>query len=84
MKTYGIIRNLDALGRISVPREICRTMDIQPGDPIEITPCGDAISLKPLKIQCVVCGDTNEEKHIIHKGIHFCPVCLAGIMRENK
>jgi len=84
MKTYGIIRNLDALGRISVPREICRTMDIQLGDPIEITPCGDTISLKPLKIQCVVCGDTDEARHIVHKGVHLCPVCLSEIIRMGK
>lgn len=36
MKAVGIIRNLDTLGRIVIPMELRRTMNIATGDPIEI------------------------------------------------
>ena len=36
MKTTGIIRRLDDLGRIVIPQEIRRTMGISEGSPLEI------------------------------------------------
>ena len=36
MKTTGIVRRIDDLGRIIIPRDIRRTMHIHEGDPIEI------------------------------------------------
>lgn len=36
MKPTGIIRRIDELGRIVIPKDLRRTMDIQEGDPLEI------------------------------------------------
>ncbi len=36
MKATGIVRNLDTLHRIVIPIELCRTLGLNPGDPIEI------------------------------------------------
>ena len=36
MKSTGIVRNIDELGRIVVPKEIRRKMDIASSDPVEI------------------------------------------------
>ena len=36
MKTTGIIRRVDDLGRVVIPREIRRSLDIKEGDPLEI------------------------------------------------
>lgn len=47
MKATGIIRRVDDLGRIVIPREIRRTLDIREGDPMEIfTGDGGAIVLR--------------------------------------
>lgn len=36
MKATGIIRRIDDLGRVVIPKEICRTLKIREGDPMEI------------------------------------------------
>lgn len=36
MKATGIVRRIDDLGRIVIPKEIRRTMHIREGDPLEI------------------------------------------------
>ena len=36
MKSTGIIRRIDDLGRVVIPKEILRTMRIREGDPLEI------------------------------------------------
>ena len=46
MKATGIIRKVDELGRIVVPKELRKTMDIKEGDPMEIFTDGDSIILK--------------------------------------
>ena len=48
MKSTGIIRRIDDLGRIVIPKEICRTMSINDGDPFEIyTDSNGSIILRP-------------------------------------
>ena len=55
MKTTGIIRRIDDLGRVVIPKEIRRMMRIKEGDPLEIftTPNGEIIlkSAEPNKMQ---------------------------------
>lgn len=46
MKTTGIIRKIDELGRIVIPKEMRSVYDIKEGDPMEIFVDGDAIALK--------------------------------------
>lgn len=47
MKATGIVRRIDDLGRVVVPKEIRRTLRIREGDPLEIyTDCEGEIILK--------------------------------------
>lgn len=46
MKATGIIRRIDDLGRVVIPREIRKTMHIEDGDPLEIFVDGKMICLK--------------------------------------
>lgn len=46
MKTTGIIRRIDDLGRVVIPKEIRRNMHIQEGDPLEISTASDGIVLR--------------------------------------
>ena len=46
MKATGIVRRIDELGRIVIPKEIRRVLRIREGDPIEIFTDGDAVVLK--------------------------------------
>lgn len=84
MKTTGMIRNVDNLGRIVVPREIRISNGIENGDPVEIFVSEDGIVLGPLKLRCVVCGNRDEERHIVHCGVHLCSVCYKAFERAEK
>ena len=46
MKSIGIVRRIDDLGRVVIPKEIRRTLRIREGDPLEIYVQGDTILLK--------------------------------------
>lgn len=50
MKSIGIIRNLDELGRIVIPIEIRKSLNIHQKDPIEISTENDFIVLRKKKI----------------------------------
>lgn len=43
----GIIRRIDELGRVVIPKEIRRKLNIVEGDPLEISVDADAVSLTP-------------------------------------
>ena len=46
MKATGIVRRIDDLGRVVIPKEIRRTMRIREGDPLEIFTNGDGVVFK--------------------------------------
>ena len=46
MKATGIVRRIDDLGRITIPRELRRTHGIQEGDPMEIYTVSDGIMIQ--------------------------------------
>lgn len=46
MKATGIVRRLDDLGRIVIPKEVRRSMRVREGDPLEIYTNGEYICLK--------------------------------------
>ena len=64
MKATGIIRRIDELGRVVIPKEIRRTIRIREGDPLEIFVEGGAVIFKKyqtmgnLETQCNVLCDT--------------------------
>lgn len=43
MKTTGIVRKIDELGRLVIPKELCRNLGIRPGDPVEFLADGKNI-----------------------------------------
>lgn len=46
MKAIGIVRRIDDLGRVVVPKEIRRTLGIEEGDPLEIFVNGGQVILQ--------------------------------------
>jgi transcriptional pleiotropic regulator of transition state genes len=60
MKATGIVRKVDELGRVVIPVDIRRTMDIEIKDGIEIFVDNDRIILMKYKpsYECVFCGST--------------------------
>ena len=56
MKSTGIVRNLDTLGRVVLPIELRRSLDIGDRDPIEIFVEGRNIVLRKFEPTCIFCG----------------------------
>ena len=74
MKSTGIVRKVDELGRIVLPIELRRTMNIEVKDALEIYVDGDQIVLKKYEPSCIFCGNA---KDIIHyKGKNVCRACV--------
>ena len=81
MKSTGIVRNIDELGRIVVPKEIRNKMDIASSDPVEIYVDGDKIILTKYHPSCSFCGSENGV--IEFKGKKICSACLEEIKNAN-
>lgn len=77
MKSTGVVRRLDELGRIVIPIELRRTLDLADRDCLEIFTEGEQIILKKYQPACIFCG---EAKDIInYKGKNVCKCCLEDI-----
>jgi transcriptional pleiotropic regulator of transition state genes len=75
MKSTGIVRKVDELGRIVLPIELRRTLDIEVKDALEIYVDGAQIILKKYEPACIFCG--NAKDIVNYKGKNICHECLA-------
>ena len=80
MKATGIVRSIDELGRIVVPKEMRTKMDILCGDAVEIFVEDDKIVLKKYAPSCLFCQ--NEEGLSVFKGKKVCQKCLEELKSE--
>lgn len=77
MKSTGIVRSTDYLGRIVIPKELRNVLDISEKDCLEIFTEGEQIILKKYQPVCIFCG---EAKVVInYKGKNVCKCCLEDI-----
>lgn len=85
MKSTGIIRGLDNMGRVVIPKEIRKFLDMTEGkDAIEIYMQDDCIVLKKHKPSCIFCSA--EEGCIEFEGQQVCKNCIEKmrlIKEEN-
>lgn len=77
MKSLGIVRKVDELGRIVLPIELRRKFDIDVRDSLEIYTEDDKIILKKYEPSCVFCG--NSDNVINYNGKNICPDCIAKL-----
>lgn len=83
MKATGIVRKIDNLGRIVIPKELRETMNINVKDPIEIyVDDNDKIILKKYQPACIFCG--NAEDTIEYNGKIICYSCLDDIVEKKE
>lgn len=77
MKSTGIVRRVDELGRVVIPIEIRNKFDIKEKDPIEIYVDGSSIVLKKYEPNCVFCG--NSKNLIEYNDKLICSKCAKKI-----
>lgn len=79
MKSTGIVRKVDELGRIVLPIELRRTLDIAEKDALEIYVDGNSVVLKKYQPACVFCGDSRDVRPFHGKNI--CANCQRELAR---
>ncbi|AKL93596.1 transcriptional regulator AbrB family [Clostridium aceticum] len=79
MKSTGIVRKVDELGRIVLPIELRRTLNIAEKDALEIYVDGESILLKKYEPACVFCG--NAKSIVIHKSKNICSDCIEALSK---
>ena len=79
MKSTGIIRKVDELGRIVLPIELRRTLDIAERDELEIYMENDQIILKKYEPSCIFCA--SERSLSSYKGKNICLECRRAMSR---
>ena len=77
MKSTGIVRKIDDLGRIVLPIEQRRVLEIGERDSLEIFIEDNTIILKKYQPACIFCGDAKDV--ITFKGRNICPNCIKEI-----
>ena len=81
MKSTGIVRRIDDLGRIVLPVEIRKNLDLSSKDAVEIFVNEDTIILKKYEPSCIFCGSTEDSR--FYKGKLVCEKCLKTL-RESR
>lgn len=77
MKSTGIVRKVDELGRIVLPIELRRTLDIAERDTLEIFVSEDTIMLKKYQPSCVFCDSA--KSIVAYKGKNVCSGCISAL-----
>jgi looped-hinge helix DNA binding domain, AbrB family len=79
MKATGIVRPVDALGRVVIPVELRRNLGIKTEDSLEIFVDGQYIMLKKYEPSCIFCGEVDDVRVI--KGKNVCGRCLEEMKK---
>jgi len=84
MKSTGIVRKVDELGRVVIPIEIRNQFNIMEKDPIEIYVDGSSIVLKKFEPNCIFCDGTKDL--LEYKDKLICANCSKkiGILNDKK
>ena len=79
MKSTGIVRKVDELGRVVLPIELRRNLNIAEKDSLEIYVDGNSVILKKYEPDCIFCGDARDV--ISYKGKNICKNCLKELQK---
>lgn len=80
MKSTGVVRKVDELGRVVIPIELRRTLEIGEKDALEIYVEGEHIILKKYQPACIFCGDARDVTN--YKGKNICKNCMAELKND--
>ena len=81
MKSTGVVRKIDELGRIVLPSEIRKVFAIHEGDQLEISVDGEKIVLEKRRDVCTFCGA--ESPQIQFKGRMVCERCAKDLSQAK-
>ena len=80
MRSTGIVRKVDELGRIVLPVECRRVMEIEDKDAREVFVEENTIILKKYEPACIFCGESRDV--VTFKGRNVCPGCVKSLVKR--
>jgi len=81
VRSTGMTRKVDSLGRVVLPAEMRRVFGIREGDLVEIAVDGSSIVLTKVEQRCVFCGDSTAL--VEYSGKLVCEGCVAGLRNAS-
>lgn len=81
MKSLGIVRKIDELGRLVLPIEIRKRLDLSTGDGVEIFVERDRVILKKYEPACLFCGDADNV--ITYHDKKICKKCVEELKKTE-
>lgn len=81
LKSTGIVRKVDELGRIVLPIELRHTLDIEPKDALEIYVDGNTIMLRKYQPACIFCDDAKDVT--LFRGKNVCTSCIKALYEQK-
>ncbi len=81
MKSTGIVREIDSLGRLIIPKELRKSLQLNEKEPMEIYVDGKCIIAKRYSPGCLLCGEI-ENTIIIHEK-KVCKQCINELMEQG-
>ncbi len=79
MKTPGMLRKIDDLGRVVIPSELRKALDIQSGDLMELFVQEEGLVLRKFVTGCVFCGSS--QGLVCYEGKYICQRCLSYLKK---
>ena len=80
-KSTGIVREVDKLGRIVLPIELRRTMELESGDAVEIYVEGNRVILEKYRPSCIFCGNSEDVTEFMGKNV--CSSCISELKKQS-
>lgn len=77
MKSSGIVRKLDPLGRIVIPKEIRKVLGINDGDSLEIAKVDNEVVVRKYIKGCIFCG--SDKDVVKFNGAVVCDGCRKAL-----
>ncbi|MHA0856661.1 AbrB/MazE/SpoVT family DNA-binding domain-containing protein [Paenibacillus sp. CMAA1364] len=79
MKPAGVVRKVDQLGRIVLPKSLRKRYQMNEGDPVEILVQGDHVILERFRPKCVFCNSSEEVS--TYKEKYVCEQCQSDMLQ---
>ena len=81
MNDEGIIRSLDPMGRVVIPKEMRKLLNVMDGDKVRIIKENNSVVIKRVADSCLVCG--SEQDLIEYKDVCLCRNCVKEMDRMS-
>lgn len=80
MKSIGVVRKVDELGRVTLPKEWRLSLGIEPNTPLEMFADEKGLYLKKYSVGCTFCQGVDEL--VEFGGTHICRGCAKAILAK--